>query len=318
MKILKLKVFFFKRKHIYYFVFILVLIVFCAFSIISNGKSSYITFNANSNKKTFKADITGDGKDDTLYILTNKDKYHLQVTTEKHNFNLQPNKALETLGSYYSHWPIRVKLLDVSRDKIPEIFVQSSQSNVSLQHIFAYKDNKFKDIFCSYNNILGFIDHSNNKTPKILSGKLYGGEFNFENYIIIDNKLEKYNGNIKDTFMGKDSISTFINIITSLNGSYTPNNENIFHSNIDTNSLDMLPHLAGYANNYVFQDAIFMDTRCDKSGEPTNVQWILNFRGSPIDSNGELKNYTLKVNLCRCKNCIDKYYFKILSIQLIK
>ncbi|KEI14652.1 hypothetical protein Z959_09235 [Clostridium novyi B str. ATCC 27606] len=318
MKILKLKVFFFKRKHLYYFVFILVLIVFCAFSILSNGKSSYITFNTNSNKKFLKSDLTGDGKDDMLYILTTKNKYHLQATTEKRNFNIQPNKSLKTLGSYYPHWPIRIKLLDVSRDKIPEIFVQSSQSNVSIQHIFTYKDNKFKDIFCSYNNILGFIDNSNNKTPKILSGKLYGGEFNFENYIIIDNKLEKYNGNIKGTFMGKDSISTFINIITSLNGSYIPTKENIFHSNIDNNSLDMLPHLAGYANNYLFQDAMFIDTRCDKSGEPTNVQWTLNFRGTPMDSSGELKNYTLKVNLCRCNNCIDKYYFKILSIKLIK
>lgn len=315
---MKLKVFFFKRRHIYYFVFVLVVIMFFAFSLISNGKSSYITLNNNSAKKVFKADFTGDGTKDNLYILTNQNKYFLQITTEKNSFNLHPNKNLPTLGINYAHWPMRIKLLDISRNNIPEIFVQSSQSNVSIQHIFAFKDNKFEDMFCSYNNILGFIDNSNNKTPKILSGKLYDGEFTFENYIFTDNKLKQYSTSFKNTFMGKDTICTFINIITSLSGGYTPTNENIFHNNITSQSMDVIHHLAGYATNYVFQDALFIDTKCDKSGEPSTVQWSLNFRCIPIDPADKTSNYTLKVNLCKCKDCVDKYYFKILSINLVK
>src|SRR3712207_7050864 len=72
------------------------LIVFCAFSILSNGKSSYITFNTNSNKKFLKSDLTGDGKDDMLYILTTKNKYHLQATTrsEEHTSELQSRQYL--------------------------------------------------------------------------------------------------------------------------------------------------------------------------------------------------------------------------------
>lgn len=315
---MKLKVFFFKRKHIYYAIFILAILIFCAFSILSNGKSSYITFNSNPNIKNFKCDLTGDGKDDTLYISTNKNnKYNLQITTGKSTFNLKPNKEVETFGSNYPHWPIRIKLKDISRNNIPEIFIQSSQDNVSLQHIFTYKDNEFKDIFCSYNNILGFVDCSNNKTPKIISAKINGDSYYFENYMIIENKLEKYSYDITDTFMGKDTILSFINIITSLNGRYMPTNENIFHEGIDTSSLDLLPNLAGYANNYVFQDAFFMDTKSDNSGKPTNIEWTLNFKGNPIDSPDKLKNYTIKLNLLRCKNCPEKYYYKIVSFQLL-
>ncbi|WP_085829215.1 hypothetical protein [Clostridium massiliodielmoense] len=317
MIILKLKVLFFKRKHIYYVLFVLIVLIFCAFSILSSGKSSYITFNSDSNIKNLKSDLNGDGKEDTLYILTSKNnRYHLQINTFKNTFNLKPNKEIATLGSNYPYWPIRVKLKDISRNSIPEIFVQSSQDNVSIQHIFTYKDNEFKDIFCSYNNILGFIDCSNNKTPKILSAKIYGDNFYFENYMFIDNKLEKYSNDINDTFMGKDTILCFVNIITSMNGKYMPTNENIFYQGIDSSSLDLLPHLAGYAHNYVFQDAFFMDTKSDNSGEPTNIEWTLNFKGNPTDYPNKLKNYTLKLNLLRCKNCKEKYYYKIISFQL--
>ncbi|MGY0374548.1 FG-GAP repeat domain-containing protein [Clostridium sp. JNZ J1-5] len=317
MTILKLRVLFLRKKYIYYFLLILIVFTFFIISYVSGNNSSPI-FNVNQNERFYKSDLTGDGKEDILYITTNKDRYYLQVNTQKDSLYLEPNNKSSNMGIYSPFWPMRVKLLDISRDSVPEIFTQSSQNNTPIQHIFKYDsiDNKFKDVFCSYNNVLGFIDCTNNQTPKIISGSIYQGNFAFANYILIGNKLERYNRKASDTFMGKDTILYFINLITTLTSEYVQTSENIFDPKINSNSLSVLYNLSNSGKNYIFQDALFMDTKSNKNGEPIQIQWILNFRGNSIKSEGEVKNFTLKVNLKAFDDSKEKYHFKIYSISL--
>lgn len=315
---MKFRVLFLKRKQIYYFLLIIIVLLFFGFSILSGTRASYTTFNVGSIDKTYKADLTGDGKQDVLYITSNKTKYYLQVNTEKDSLYLEPSKNLASVGNYYAHWHMRVNLLDISRDKVPEVFIQSSQSNKPIQHVFLHKNNSFKDIFCSYNNVMGFIDCTNNRTPKMISGKISKSNFSFSNYILIQDRLEKYNYQAEETFMGKDTILHFISIITTLNPENLQPSEEIFDSKTYGNSLSTIKGLANSGSNFIFQDATFLDTKCDKNGEPIQIEWILNFRANPIKSTSDIKNYTLKLNLNAFKNSKERYYFKISSISIEK
>lgn len=284
---------------------------------LTDNNSVSSVFSINSKDKAIKADLTGDGKEDILYITTNKEKYSLQINTDMDSLYLEPSSKLNTVGNVSSTWPLKVKLFDVSRDKIPEIFVQGSINNTPVQHMFIYSKGKFEDIFCNNtNNILGFLDCTNNKTPKIVSGKLQGANFTFSNYILIQNKLEQYNYEATDTFMGKDTIAYFISVINSLSQENVQLTPEIFDDKIPSSSIGVISSLPYLANNFVLQDAVFNDTRSDKNGNPTHVQWILNFRGNDIKTN-ELKNFTLKLNLKTFDYSKDKYYYKIFSIALL-
>ncbi|MCY6369657.1 FG-GAP repeat domain-containing protein [Clostridium ganghwense] len=315
---MKFKVLFLKRKHIYYSV--LILIVFIFFIIFQSLKTNEAsaTFCVNLNNKSYKADLTGDGHQDILYITTKQNKYYLQVNTKEDSFSLEPNKNTKTMGSYSPYWPMRVKLLDISRDKIPEIFIQSSEKNKSIQHIFIYNNNKFQNIFSSQNNVLGLIDCSNNKTPKFISGNISMGNFIFSNYILVQNKFEKYTYNAKDTFIEKDTILSFINFMTTLTKNSKLPDQHIFSSKINDSSLALITALINADNTYIFQDAQFRDTKTNKNGEPSQIEWILNFRGINNTQKDIIKNYSLNLKLKAVSNSRECYYFKINSINQIK
>ncbi|WP_415875486.1 FG-GAP repeat domain-containing protein [Clostridium sp.] len=318
MLILKFRVLFLKRKQIYYFLLIVVVLIFFGFSILSNNRASYATFSVGSVDKTYKSDLTGDGKQDVLYITLNKNKYYLQVNTEKDSFYLEPSKNLASVGNYYPYWPMRVNILDISRDKIPEIFIQSSKENKPIQHVFLYEKNRFKDIFCSYNNILGFMDCTNNKTPKMISGNISKNNFSFSNYILLQGKLEKYDYKAEETFMGKDTILSFINAITSLNPENLQLPQEIFDSKTYDKSISIIESMANSSSNFIFQDASFIDTKSNKDGDPTQVEWTLNFRANSSKELKDIKNYTLKLNLNFFKDSKEKYCFKISSLYIKK
>lgn len=316
---MKFKVFFIKRKHIYYSV--LILLVFIFFIIFTNLKSKDIsspTFSINSDKKTYKADLTGDGNNDILYITTLKDKYYLQVNTDKNSTYIQPNKNINTLGTYTPYWSARVKLLDINRDRIPEIFIQSSEKNKPIQHGFLYNNGKFQTIFSSHNNILGFIDCSNNKTPKLISGNISKDGFQFYNYILIQNELKKYTYNYEEKFAGKNIILSFINLITSGVNSSSIIDKNIFSNDVDKSSLYTIDALINSDTIYTFQDAQFIDIKSDNNGNPSQIQWILNFRGISNNNPSSIKNYTFKLLLKSDKSSNDSYYYKIFSISQIQ
>ncbi|MBE6042932.1 MULTISPECIES: FG-GAP repeat domain-containing protein [Clostridium] len=318
MLILKFKVLFLKRKQIYYFLLIVIVLIFFGFSILSDNRTSYTTFSIGSIDKVYKSDLTGDGKQDVLYITLNKDKYCLQVNTEKDSFYLEPSKNLASVGNYCPYWPMRVNILDISRDKIPEIFIQSSKENRPIQHVFLYEKNRFKDIFCSYNNILGFIDCTNNKTPKMISGNISKNNFSFSNYILLQGKLERYNYRAEETFMGKDTILSFINAITSLNPENIQLPQEIFDPKTYDKALPIIESMANSSSNFIFQDASFIDTKSNKDGDPIQVEWTLNFRANSIKSLKDIRNHTLKLKLNFFKDSKEKYCFKISSLYVKK
>jgi hypothetical protein len=279
------------------------------------SRSPVQTFSSDvSNSKIIKADFNGDGKEDTLFVKRDGNKFSLNVKIKDRTFPITPDKNSASIGSYSPYWPIRITLMDVSRDKIPEIFVQASIKDNPIQHIFVWNDGKFENIFSNSNNILGFIDSKNNRTPKVISGLLQGDTMWLSNYIFLNYKFKNYNYNGDNAFMGKDTICSFVRFIQGLPYSkdYIPSS--IFFSNSYERNLPLINKLTDDNNTYVFQDGIFSENKSNAKGEVTEVLWTLNFRGVSNANKNNIKNYTLNLLLTPDENSKGNFYFKISSI----
>ncbi|AJA48738.1 hypothetical protein CPAST_c26710 [Clostridium pasteurianum DSM 525 = ATCC 6013] len=313
---MKLKVFFFKKQYIYYSVLTILLIILSILFFISKDSLPTIS-TINTNKTIKNHDITGDGIKDLISIKWTDKGYNIDVISNGKNYPLTPNKKLDTLGNHYDYWPLRVTFLDISRDKIPEVFIQASENGKSIQHTFIWNNNKFKDLLCNANNLIGFIDLHNNRTPKIISGNIYKNTITMSNYIFSQGKLINYFNDYNDNFLGKDSILSFINYIQSLPENQSEKPLDIFLPDTDAAYINAINTLSASDNTFTFQDGIFMDNRCNKDGDITETKWTLNFKAISNKDKNVVKNYTLDLLLKSQGDPSDKNYFKILSIQIL-
>lgn len=315
---MKLNVIFLKKKFIYYAlaipVFSIVLTCFLFFR--NNSLSAISTFNIVSEPKMIQADLTGDGTKDILYIKTEKDKYYIQINSEDKSYYLEPSKKINTVGSYYTEWPMRLTLMDISRNKVPEIFTQASTNNKAIQHAFVWSGEKFDDIFCSTNNILGFVDSKNNKTPKVLSGNIKDGKINFVSYIFIEKSLKSFDYNYVDNYMGKNTILGFINLMSSFPLAELNISKELFTPELDGNDISLLGDLSNRKVHFNFQDAVFKDYKWDKDGNVSEILWTMNFKGTNATGIKESKNYNIELILKLMPNVNSISTFKISSISI--
>lgn len=312
---MKLQVIFLKRKFIYYALSIIIFAIILALLLFFRT-SSISTFNIVNENKMIQADLTGDGNKDILYIKTEKDKYYIQVNSGDESYYLEPAKKISTAGNFYTEWPMRLTLMDISRNNIPEIFTQSSQKGNAIQHAFIWSGEKFDDIFCSTNNILGFIDSKNNKTPKVLSGNIKDGKMNFTSYIFIKNVLKSFDYTYEDNYMGRNTILSFIDLMVSFPLAELNISKELFAADLNGNDISLLGDLSSRKSYFNFQDAVFKDYSWDKDGNTSEILWTLNFKGTSNNDVKEIKNYTLELILKSMPKDDKTSTFKISSISI--
>lgn len=247
------------------------------------------TFDLIEDNTVIKKDFNGDGEKDILYIKKHNEKYYIQINIKSNSYELIPNNDLRTLGSYSITWPIRITLKDLNRDNLPEIILQSTDDNIPIQHIFSWDVDKFKNIFNSKNNIIGFNDTSNNKSPKFISGNFYNGEMYFKNYMLINKKTMNYSANYPNDFLGKETVTNFINF---LQGNADIKEKVVL--SMEEPLIDQFFQLSTNGYKLTFQDAIFEDLKSAKNGDIKDIKWKLNFKGS--NSEG-VKNFTITLQL---------------------
>lgn len=266
-------------KHLSFIAIILISFILI-FTFKDNSTKSVI--NENTIKESVKSDLNGDGKEDCLYIeLGNENKYILNATINEKSYDLTPNKTINSLGNFSPSRPITLNLLDLDRNNIPEIIVQSSEENSSIQHLFKWTGNGFEDIFYSTNNILGIVDSNNGKTPKILSFSLGDSKENIQKYMLLNKKFKNISYDTVEP-TGLYSIISFIDII-SLNYEISEL-PNIFATYIPKEDLSQIWRLEKESYYYDFQDAFFRDIDWNNNGEVTNSSWILNFNKIPKEN----------------------------------
>jgi len=318
---MKLQVIFLKKKFIYYSLVIIVFAITLTFFLLFK-ESTISTFSIVNQSKVMQSDLTGDGVKDILYIKTEKDKYSIQINSEDKSYYLEPSKKINTVGSYSVNWPMKITLMDISRNNIPEIFTQASSEDTSsiknkaIQHAFFWDGEKFNDILCSTNNILGFVDSKNNKTPKVISGNIKDGKANFTSYILIKNSLMSFDYNYTDNYMGKNTISSFINLMASFPVAELNISKELFAPGLSGNDISLLGDLSNKKIKLNFQDGVFKDTNWNKEGNATQILWTLNFKGGNTGTLNAVPNYTLELILELLPNDDKTSTFKISSLSI--
>lgn len=308
---MKFRVIFLKKKHIIYFFVILILIIILILALVSH-KKSVETFGSAVENKTIKTDLTGDGKDDLLYINNKNGKYYINVSTNEKIIPFEPQKSLNTLGTNYTYWPMRVTLMDITKDKVPEIFIQSSENDKPIQHVFKWNNNKFDDILCSQNNLIGFSNYSK-KEPVFISGTYSDNNIKLISYVLINNTMQNFNIDNRSNFMGKNTVTKLLNYIQNYSSTGKNKPSDIFAPNISDTYLKNLDKLTAQNNKCIFEDGRFEDTKCDKNGKISEAIWIINFKSENKSQNKNINGYTLTLFLKNYKN--QNSNFKIYSIN---
>lgn len=293
---LKFKVFFIKSKYIFYFILFLVLFTLMVIYLnMPKSKESLPTFYKNASEDSYKLDLTGDGQEDNLYIIKKDNKYSLNINTNLDSVILKPNSKSGFFGEYSTYWPFRIRFQDLNRDNTPEILIQSTLNNKPIQHVVVYDNvtETFNDLICNNNNLLGIIDLSNNKTPKLISANISTESMTVINHILIKNNFNKftYTNKSDEGFFCKSSMINLINFISTKDESLYKKILNDFCSkDIDSKSLNTLNSISSYKEDFVFQHGFFKDIKSNKEGYPIELEWVLSFRKIDPSQNNNIVN----------------------------
>lgn len=298
---MKFKVLFIKSKYIYYFLLFLILfILLIIFLNLSKQKEIVPTFNQNASEDSYKLDLTGDGKEDYLYIITKENKYSLNINRNLESIVLESNSESGFFGEHSTYWPFIIRFQDLNRDKTPEILVQSTSNNKAVQHVvvYDYESETFNDAICNNNNLLGIMDLSNNKTPKLISANISNDSMTITNYILLKNKFNQftYTNKSDEDFFCKNLIINVINFFCTKNDDLYENIlKNHCSPNIDSKSLNTLASLSSYKIDFIFRDGFFKDIKSNENGYPTVIEWYLSFSGNDSSQNNNIVNYSYKM-----------------------
>lgn len=297
------------KNHIRKLTYFILILIFFVLLITFKNTSNNTVISDDILEQTVKTDLNGDGKEDSIYIkLENEQKYHVSAVINDKNYDLIPNKKINSLGTFSPNWPMTLNLLDLDRNNIPEIMIQSSEDNNSIQHLFKWTGEDFEDIFYSTNNILGIIDSNNGKTPKIISFSLTDSKENMQKYMLLNKKLKNISyDSIEPT--GLYPISNFIDIV-SLNYEISEL-PNIFTGYISSEDLSQIWRLEKELYYYTFQDAFFRDISWNDKGEITICSWSLNFDKISKENNNIKSQINFTIQLEKVDNT-----FLISSINL--
>ncbi|WP_346917129.1 hypothetical protein [Clostridium sp.] len=309
----------YKKNNLYtklFNIFLLALAILCFLKLffVEYSLKGKNVFNLSEESIVINEDLNNDNKKDSILIKKSNSDLLAQVNlNDNETYSLNYDKNLQTLGEYCKYWPVRVSTLDISRDNSKEIFIQSSFHNKAVQHIFSWNGNGYDDIFCSTNNLLGFIDSANNKTPKIISGNFQDNNIELKGYLYNQGSLKEFNNSLTTSLPGKDTINNFICLIESLPDPYL-SVPTYFYSQISGADLESIFRLANGSNYYKFQDGYFTDLAWDNTGNITCENWILNFRVISTSDSKKVSNIT--INLMVNKYNDDDFPFKITSVNV--
>lgn len=288
-----------KNKLVYVILFFTIILGYY-FSIYSTSDIPTMTKPDDSNY--IRKDLNGDGKEDVIYIVSKDNKYYLEALIDNQTYFFNEKRPLNTLGEYYDHSPISIHFADLSRNKLPEIIIQAKESDTSIQHIFTFYNNEFKDIFCSTNNILGVIDSNNSKTPKYISCNSSNIEESLTKNMLISDKpknISYENINIKFLYETLSFLNTLIEEKSI--------NFDVLSENIHKEAASKLNVFLDTSNSYSLTDIFFIDTEWDKNSNPSHYNISVRYKKTDSKNLESLVKLNLEVSYINDK-------FSILSV----
>lgn len=269
-----MKVIFIKKKHILYIItlfFILILGIILLLKIFSKDESP--VFNPIDNNKTLSLDLTGDGINDSIKVVSKDGNNDVEILSSGKTYHLGNLCENNILMPQNNSWPIKVFVQNHSRNPYPQIIVQGFDKTSKL-YIFTWNKNEFIELFSSNKNIFGVIDSNKNKTPQCYSLNSSSGISSLQSFMIIDNKVLDITKDSKPI----PDISNILTLIDLFQKDYELDSiPDIFKEGIPENELGLLWNLDKEHNLYSFQDGFFYDESIDNNGNITSMKWRLSF-----------------------------------------
>lgn len=259
-------------SYIISFLILFVVVLSTYFFLTDTNSITVFTPITSSNHADF--DLDGDGEKDKIDISKENNNYILNIKSKDKTYQLINKDGSNLLGDSLIKWPIKVNIMDLSRNNIPEIIVQLSKDNLPINYVFSWDGSKFINTFISNDNIIGMLDSNNNKTPKLLSLSSSKGDESTKGFIFLGNNLKDISFS-KPKISGLSSIQAFIDTIEApYELAEAPN---IFTPNIDSTELSILWGLDKDNTRYTFQNGYFTDFKWDSNGNILGVNWALSF-----------------------------------------
>lgn len=260
-----------------------------------------------SNKSTeYNIDLNGDGKKDILSIESSDGRYSASVFINNTKYQLVPDSPLSTLGTINNK--VYCTFIDTTRNNIPEIILQSYENSTPMQHIFSWDGHKFIDMFSSTNNSIGILEHTSNRTPRLLSFNINNPVENIQQFMYIKDNYKNISYDKLD-IQGYSYVQKLIDVVQlQYELEECPD---IFNDDVDYYSKSILWKLSKSTYYYQFKDCFFTDTKCNKNGTPTEYQWNIRFERKLKSDDQNLSIIKMKVTVRQFNDM-----FKINSISL--
>lgn len=276
---------------LFFFIILLILII----PTNKRSKKQQEVFNPIKTNEEYVSDLTGDGQEDKLAIISKSDYSDILITSDNKNYYLSNLCENNILASNNTFSPLDVYIKNLSRNNHPEILVQGMRNGKPINYIFTWSDNKFVKLLENNNNLLGVLDYSTNKTPRCFVTNSSNSTSSFLSYMIINDELLDISKDT-DSPVTLDLIQSFIDLVqTPYELESIPN---IFKEDISSDELALLWNLDKESNNYSFQNGVFYDEHTDNNGNITTVKWRLNFEKYIKE-----KDDSYKSQLTICVNC---------------
>lgn len=256
---------------IVFLIFLISILILCSKSIEFDIKESSAPIKL---QDEFAADLTGDGINEIIKIITSKGKGDVQITTLENTILLSSLSSSNYLSDVSDSYSMNVVISNISRDNKSEIIVQGYKNKEPINYLFSFEKNKFTLKTSSNNDVLGIIDSNMNRTPMLQSFNHRDIKDSFENYMLLNNDLTNISNN---SFLDLGYINAvkFIDLILiDYEVSELPN---IFTEDIDKDTLSILWQLDKDSFEYNFKDAFFYDNIIDNDGNLNEINMILKF-----------------------------------------
>ncbi|MGL4569854.1 MAG: hypothetical protein ACRCVJ_02175 [Clostridium sp.] len=222
----------------------------------------------------FTADLTGDGINEVIKIVTSKGKGDVQITTLEDTILLSSLSSSNYLSDMSESYSMNVIISNISRDNKNEIIVQGYKNNEPMNYLFTFEKNNFVLKTSSNNDIVGIIDSNMNRTPMIQSFSHSNVRDSFKNYMLLNDELTNISNNSFSDFGYIDTVKFIDLILIDYEVSELPN---IFSEDIDKDTLSILWQLNKDNFEYNFKDAFFYDSVIDENGNLNEINMMLKF-----------------------------------------
>lgn len=264
-----------KKKQLFNVSVVIILIILLLLLVlpIDHFKSENV-FNPIDISKNLSSDLTGDGKEDILEVISKNDKKDIKITSNNKVFCLSELISDNILCDDVSWWPLKVYVKGISRNTTPEIMLQGTKNKKPITYLFTWNEGNFVNIYEASKNLFGILDSKGNKTPQCYNMNSFSGISSLSSFMVLDNKALDITKDCK-TLFHFESIQTFIDLVqTNYELEEIPD---IFKESMATNELAALWNLDKERNSYSFQDGFFYDESIDDNGDITSLKWRLTF-----------------------------------------